>query len=69
MMAFEQSRTQVVGACLTLDQRRAVEAIAAECGVSVSAVMRAALSRLLELRPEAVGRCVAGEGQAYAGTG
>ena len=67
-MTFEQSRTQVVGACLTLDQRRAVETIAAECGVSVSAVMRAALSRLLELRPEAVGRYIVRDGGAYART-
>jgi len=60
MMAFEQSQTQLVAGRVTLEQRRAVEMAARRCGVSKSAIVRVALTRLLELRPEALERCVRG---------
>lgn len=69
MLSFQQSRTRVVGTCLTFDERRAVESIARVCGVSLSAVVRAAVVQLLEAPAVTVGRFVEEEVKAHAGTG
>jgi len=60
MVIYDQSQTHVVGTCLTRDQRREVETMARECGVSLSHVVRVAVVRLLELRPEVAGRYIEG---------
>ena len=55
-MQWEQSQSELVAGRVTLEQRNAVEAIAAAAGVSVSAVVRAAVARLVEAPTVAVER-------------
>lgn len=57
-MQWAQSQSELVACRVTLEQRQAVERIARECGVSVSAVLRAAVVRLVEAPTVAVGRYV-----------